>query len=59
MLEELGVPVLVDPVRATSPIRLEEPSGSSFNGVLTGKEAEANAFFEKQQETVAAFDDYE
>ena len=58
MLEELGVPVLVDrssyesnPLGRTEWIKLY--------GVLTGKEAEANAFFEKQQETVAAFDDYE
>lgn len=58
MLEELGVPVLVDrssyesnPLGRTEWIKLY--------GVLTGKEAEANTFFEKQQETVAAFDDYE
>ena len=58
MLEELGVPVLVDrssyesnPLGRTEWIKLY--------GVLTGKETEANAFFEKQQETVAAFDDYE
>ena len=58
MLEELGVPVLVDrssyesnPLGRTEWIKLY--------GVLTGKEAEANVFFEKQQETVAAFDDYE
>ena len=58
MLEELGVPVLVDrssyesnPLGRTEWIKLY--------GVLTGKEAEANAFFEKQQETVAAFDNYE
>ena len=58
MLEEIGVPVLVDrssyesnPLGRTEWIKLY--------GVLTGKEAEANAFFEKQQETVSAFDDYE
>ena len=58
MIEDLGIPVFVDyssyeshPLGRTEWIKLY--------GVLTGKEAEANAFFEKQQETVAAFDDYE
>lgn len=58
MLEELGISVLVDrssyesnPLGRTEWIKLY--------GVLTGKEAEADAFFEKQQETVADFDDYE
>ena len=57
MLEELGVPVLVDrssyesnPLGRTEWIKLY--------GVLTGKEAEAEAFFNKQKETVADFENY-
>ena len=58
MLEELGVPVLVDRSSYES-----NPLGRNewikLYGVLTGKEAEADAFFEKQQETVEDFDNYE
>ena len=57
MLEELGVPVLVDrssyesnPLGRTEWIKLY--------GVLTGKEEEANAFFEKQKESVAELENY-
>ena len=57
MLEELGLPVLVDrssyesnPLGRTEWIKLY--------GVLTGKEAEAEAFFNKQKETVADFENY-
>ena len=57
MLEELGVPVLVDrssyesnPLGRTEWIKLY--------GVLTGKEEAANAFFEKQKESVAELENY-
>lgn len=57
MLEELGVPVLVDrssyesnPLGRTEWIKLY--------GVLTGKEDAANAFFEKQKESVAELENY-
>lgn len=57
MLEELGVPVLVDrssyesnPLGRTEWIKLY--------GVLTGKEAAANAFFEKQKESVSELENY-
>ena len=57
MLEELGVPVLVDrssyesnPLGRTEWIKLY--------GVLTGKEKAANAFFEKQKESVAELENY-
>ncbi len=57
MLEELGVPVLVDrssyesnPLGRTEWIKLY--------GVLTGKEEAANAFFEKQKESLAELENY-
>ena len=57
MLEELGVPVLVDrssyesnPLGRTEWIKLY--------GVLTGKEEAASAFFEKQKESVAELENY-
>ena len=57
MLEELGVPVLVDrssyesnPLGRTEWIKLYS--------VLTGKEEAANAFFEKQKESVAELENY-
>ena len=57
MLEELGVPVLVDrssyesnPLGRTEWIKLY--------GVLTGKEEAANAVFEKQKESVAELENY-
>ena len=57
MLEELGVPVLVDrssyesnPLGRTEWIKLY--------GVLTGKEEAANAFFETQKESVAELENY-
>ena len=57
MLEELGVPVLVDRSRYES-----NPLGRTewikLYGVLTGKEEAANAFFEKQKESVAELENY-
>ena len=57
-LEELGIPVLIDTSSAES-----HPLGRTewvrLYGVLTGHEAEAEAFFEKQKESFAAAEGYE
>lgn len=57
-LEELGIPVLIDTSSAES-----HPLGRTewvrLYGVLTGHEAEAEAFFEEQKESFAAAEGYE
>ena len=57
-LEELGIPVLIDTSSAES-----HPLGRTewvrLYGVLTGHEAEAEAFFEEQKENFAAAEGYE
>ena len=57
-LEELGIPVLIDTSSAES-----HPLGRTewvrLYGVLSGHEAEAEAFFEEQKESFAAAEGYE
>jgi iron complex transport system substrate-binding protein len=57
MLEDLGIPVLVDRSSYES-----NPLGRTewikFYGELVGKETEANAFFEGQKELVSGLDDF-
>ena len=57
MLEELGVPVLVDR-SSYEPNPLGRTEWIKLYGVLTGKEEAANAYFEKQKESVAELENY-
>lgn len=57
-LEELGIPVLID-TSSTESHPLGRTEWVRLYGVLTGHEAEAEAFFEEQKENFAAAEGYE